>query len=393
MYNPSPETLEFISKHLQEDVRTLALKLRKYPLVDGVFALQQIAGYKVMKEKVPSWAENCEIRYPKQLSLEQCSSEATALYKASLVDGDKMADLTGGFGIDCAFLARKFKAASYIERNEELCQLATVNFPALGLDHVRILHAESTAIIDSLDNVDLIFIDPARRDAHGGKIIAVADCEPNVAELASILLSKANKVMVKLSPMLDISQAISELPQTAEVHVISVNNECKELLLFLENRSVESIPIHTINLTKNETQRFLFTKHEEQEASCSYTKGVEQYLYEPNASILKAGAYKMIAERFGLKKLHVNSHLYTSHHHIDEFPGRIFRVESTFSLNKEEVKVHLSETKKANITVRNFPLTVAELRKRLKLQEGGEDYLFATTLSDERKVLIKCRKV
>ena len=244
--------------------------------------------------------------------------------------------------------------------------------------------------------VDCIFLDPARRNEHGGKTVAISDCEPNVAELEALLLSKANRVMIKLSPMLDLSLALKELKHTQEIHILSVNNECKELLILLGQTSPTEITIHCVNLlTKGtqEEQHLVFTREQEQRSQCTYTDSLGNYLYEPNASLLKAGAFRSIAAAYPVRKLHPNSHLYTSDSFIENFPGRIFRIVNQCSFNKKEVKENLADLKKANVTVRNFPATVAELRKRLHLTEGGDTYLFASTLNNGQKVIIRCEKV
>jgi len=388
----NPETLQFLRLHANDDPSKLALQARKYTDVDMPFVIRQISGRKVAAEKVPSWADCEEILYPPHLSMEQCSSEATARYKATLVEGETFVDLTGGFGIDCAFVSGKFNRAGYVERNPELCQLAAHNFQVLGLNQIETHNADAREHLEAMDKVDCIYIDPARRDGHGGKTVAVADCEPNVAQLSPLLLQKADRVMIKLSPMLDISLALEALPDTAEVHIVSVGNECKELLFILKNEKTTDVRVTCINLTKTGIQKFSFTKKEEQQSGCAYTQEVEKYLCEPNASLLKGGAYKIIAASFGLKKLHPNSHLYTSAERPDGFPGRVFVCESLFSLNKTELKQGLNGILKANVSIRNFPLSVADLRKRLKLSDGGDIYIFATTLADERKVLIRCQK-
>ena len=334
-------------------------------------------------------------RQPKHLSLEQCSSEVTARYKATLLKGNSLTDLTGGFGIDCAFLAAKFKSAIYVERQQELCEIAAHNFPILNLNHINVKNEDGVSYLQAMSPVDCIFLDPARRNEHGGKTVAISDCEPDVAELEELLLNKAEQVMVKLSPMLDLSLALKELQHVQEVHIISANNECKELLLILGQASVEEISIHCVNLpTKGiqEEQHFVFTREQEQCSECNYTNALENYLYEPNASLLKAGAFRSIASAFPVKKLHPNSHLYTSDVLVESFPGRAFHIISQCSLNKKELKESLGDLKKANITVRNFPATVAELRKRIKLSEGGDTYLFASTLNNGQKVLIRCEK-
>lgn len=402
MIQISPETQLFIREHSSDDVRALALQAKKYPDIDMPTAITQIAGRQVAAEKIPSWREMEEIWYPKHLSLEQCSSETTARYKARLFQGDSLTDLTGGFGIDCSFLAAGFKSATYVERQEELCEIAAHNFPILNLNHINVRNEDGVAYLQTMSPVDCIFLDPARRNEHGGKTVAISDCEPDVAGLEELLLSKAKRIMVKLSPMLDLSLALKELKHTQEVHILSVNNECKELLLLLgqeaptEQAPPEEIPIRCANLfTKGaqEEQHFAFTREQEQHSQCTYTDSLGDYLYEPNASLLKAGAFRSVATAYSVRKLHPNSHLYTSDTFIGNFPGRIFRIVNQCSFNRKEAKESLADLKKANVTVRNFPATVAELRKRLHLTEGGDTYLFASTLNDGRKVIIRCEKV
>ena len=385
----SQSTIEFIRTHSRDDVRLLALQAPRYSDVDMPAAIVQIAGRQAAANKIPSWQSIEELWYPRHLSMEQCSSEITAQYKSTLADGETLADLTGGFGIDCAFMASRFRKVSYVERQEELCEIAKHNFPLLGLKHITVYNEDGVAHLQKMEPVDCIFIDPARRNEHGGKTIAISDCEPDVEEL---LLSKGKQIIIKLSPMLDLTLALKNMKHVREVHVISVNNECKELLLIIGNEPSLLIPIHCINLTPKEKQTFTFTREGELTSECLYTKEPGKYLYEPNASILKAGAFRSIASRYEVKKLHPNSHLYTSDLWIENFPGRSFLITGQCSFNKKEIKETIGELKKANITVRNFPATVAEIRKRTKLSDGGEVYLFATTLSNEQKVFIKCSK-
>ena len=389
----SSETLHFIEENARADVRSLALQAKKYPLVDMAMAVVQIAGRQIAEAKVPSWYRTEGLLYPKHLSMEQCSSEATAIYKAGLVEGDSFADLTGGFGIDCSFLSRKFKQADYVERQAELCELAKHNFPLLGLS-IGVHNEDGVEYLKQMQPVDCLFLDPARRDGHGGKTVAIADCEPDVSALEDLLVEKAKKVMVKLSPMLDLSLALKHLKYVREVHIVSVNNECKELLLILQKESASSdITIHCEHIVNaSEHQSFSFTQEQERTSDCPLATEVGAYLYEPNASILKAGAYRSLTQTYACKKLHASSHLYTSEQFIEDFPGRRFKVEAVSGFGKKELKEFLQGMEKANLTIRNFPSSVADLRKRLKLKEGGEDYLFATTLADESKVMIKCRK-
>jgi 16S rRNA G966 N2-methylase RsmD len=386
-------TIEFIKEHVADDPSRLALQAKKYPDVDMPFVITQIMGRKIAKDKIPSWGSTDGLIYPRHLSLEQCSSEATAKYKSSLVKGDTLVDMTGGMGIDCAFLSANFRKAVYVERQSELCEIASLNFPLLGLSHIDVVNGDGVEYLSKVEKVDWLFIDPARRNEQGGKVVAIADCEPNVSEISKLLVSKAEKVMIKLSPMLDLSLALHDLSLAREVHVVSVNNECKELLVILSNKQErEKMQIHCVNILRNgELQTYSFEKDDEQRG-CDYANQVGRFIYEPNASILKAGAYKSIACNYQLRKLYPNSHLYTSDRMIADFPGRKFECESVFSLNKKELKANLGDMKQANITVRNFPSSVAELRKRLKLMDGGDTYLFATTLANEQKVIVKCHK-
>lgn len=403
----SDETLRFIRTHSRDDVRSLALQVRRYPDVDMPAAITQIAGRQTLLEKVPAWAANEAILCSAHLPLEQCSSEATARYKAEVVKGRRavdedtrgqggaFTDLTGGFGIDCSFLAAGFRKAVYVERQESLCEIAAHNFPALGLRHITVCHDDSVRYLQAMEPVDWIFIDPARRDGHGGKTVAIADCEPDVATLEALLVQKGRCVLVKLSPMLDLTLALNDLKHVEEAHIVSVNNECKELLLVLNGDAclpADEVPIHCINLLNGDGRQSLtFTRGAERECLSACTAQLKSYLYEPNASILKAGAFRSVSHIYKVEKLHPNSHLYTSDRYLPDFPGRKFRVTASCGFGKREVREVLPAAKKANLTVRNFPDTVAQLRKRLKLAEGGDTYLFATTLADEKKVLIACQ--
>lgn len=394
----SPETLQFIRAHRTEDVRTLALQARKYPQVDMAAAVVQIAGWQIAEKKVPLWAQTEGIRYPAHLSMEQCSSEITARYKASWLKGDTMVDLTGGLGVDCSFLARSFRKVDYVERQEVLCELARHNFPLLGLPQVTVHEADGVDYLQQMEPVDCLFLDPARRDSQGGKTVAIADCEPDVQKLEPLLVEKGRTVVVKLSPMLDIFSSLRELKYIRQIHVVAVNNECKELLVVLQkpeksaSEASGELWISCEQAVNNFlTEPFVFTYAQEKEARCPLAEEVGNYLYEPGAALLKAGPYRLLGARFGLQKLHVNSHLYTSEALVD-FPGRRFRVLEVSGFGKKELKQLLQGVDKANLTVRNFPASVAELRKKWKLKEGGDVYLFATTLEGDRHVVIKCVK-
>ncbi|MDD4921005.1 MAG: class I SAM-dependent methyltransferase [Bacteroidales bacterium] len=402
---------DFVQSNLHGDVSALALKLGRFTDLNARLVLQQIAGYQAIEQKIPSWYRYPDLLFPQSISLEQCSSEATADYKRQLVsklrDVRSMADLTGGFGVDCSFLARGMERVLYVERQAELCDLARNNFQVLALPQIEVrqgdgVEAVKTCPVFTKDNqsckpFDLIFLDPARRDSKGGKVVALSDCEPDLTLIKPILLKQATYVLVKLSPMLDIALALKHLPETMEVHVVSVEGECKELLFLLKacpatDAAAEPV-IHCVNLrTSSPSQIFTFKRSEEQNLPCLFAQKPDRYLYEPNASLLKAGAFSILAQVFDLHKLHPNSHLYTSCQYTPYFPGRVFYVESYFPFHSKDLKIHLDGMTKANITVRNFPNTVAEIRKKTKLREGGDAYLFATTLMGERKILICCSK-
>ena len=393
------ETLHFIRQHADDDVRALALHARPLPGVDLPAALTQIAGLQTLRTKVPTWAATEGILCPARLSLEQCSSETTARYKADIITAHagprrRLADLTGGLGIDCSLLAPLFAETDYVERQEELCRLAGHNFPLLGLTHIHVHCADGTAFLAGMPPADWLFLDPARRDSHGGKTVALADCEPDVSQLEERLLEKAPNVLLKLSPMLDLTLALHTLRHVREAHIVAVDNECKELLLVLEKdftADADDIPVTCVNLGSKEhvPAIFCFTRRQEQAAPCMLADVPRTYLYEPNAALLKAGAFRSLTNAYGVEKLHTSSHLYTSSRLIPDFPGRTFRIEGWCGWGKKEAKALLNGLKQANLSIRNFPGTVSELRKRLRLAEGGDTYLFATTLSDGRKVLIR----
>lgn len=389
----SENTKKFILEHVEDDVFRLGFHASRYPEVEMHVAVVQIEGHQKAKLKLPSWYANSDIIYPPHLALEQCSSEMTANYKASLVEGDTMVDLTGGFGVDSSFLARKFAKAVYVEQQDELCELAAHNFEALGLTNIETVNEEAADYLSNMEKVDLIYIDPARRNKQGGKVFAVSDCEPDLLEINDLLLQKADKILVKLSPMLDVYAAMQQLKNVAEVHIISVANECKELLLLLDSDQHDSPTIHCVNLNKTGNQSFSFNRDEESTAECQYASFMSNYLYEPNASVLKAGAFKVLAKRLNIEKLHPNSHLYTSDAPITDFPGKIFRVNGYSTFNKKDLHKFLGGMKKANISVRNFPMAATELHKRLKLTDGGNEFIFATTLYNNQHVIVRCERL
>ena len=388
------ETRQFILDNIDADIHSLALLVGRFPLVDMPLALRQINGKQKTKGKIPTFFNNDELLFPVQLSLEQSSSELTALHKAGLCSGNSLVDLTGGFGVDCCFMSENFNQVTYVEQNEELCNLAKHNFPVLKRTNIQVIHSDSIHFLKESEKVDWLFIDPARRNQSGKKVVLLSDCEPNIPEFYSLLMEKATRIMIKLSPMMDITAGIRDLPATTEIHILSVDNECKEVLLLLGEKPTLGIKITTINFLKNNfIQQFQFYQHEEVETEQILASSIETYLYEPNASILKSGAFKLTGKKFGLNKLHINTHLYTSTELIPNFPGRIFEIEQVFGNSQKDFKELAEIYPKANLTVRNYPQKTDELRKKLKISEGGDSYLFACTLWNNEKAIICCRKV
>ncbi len=408
------QTRDFIRENADKDIRLLALSAKKNPDVDLSFALDQIAGRQTARQKLPSWAATDDIVYPPHLSMEQCSSEQTARYKMKLSSPSphpsSLIDLTGGFGVDFSFMSRGFERAVYVERQENLCDIARHNFALLGMNNAEVVCGDGVDYLKSLDRVSVIYLDPARRNEHGGKTYAISDCTPDVIELKDLLIQKADRVIVKLSPMLDWHKAISDLGDAvAEVHIVSVDNECKELLLVMQSPEAEDVSRKAVKVVcVNNEKEFVFRsegvkelgvreadnelsiKHYELSIANGSSSTESPFLYEPNASIMKAGCFSAIEQTFGVKQLERNSHLFVSESFVEDFPGRKFRIRTVTTMNKKDIKKALSGIDKANISVRNFPISVAELRKRLKIKEGGSDYIFATTLIDKSHVLLLC---
>lgn len=388
------QTEKFISENIHSDLKKLLLIKRTDAEIDYEFAFRQIAGLQRIRYKIPSFYNTKNILFPPQLNIEQSSSESTALYKKSLCEGSILIDITGGFGIDFYFMSQAFKSAIYVERNEELCKIVAHNFKALGTKNISIVHADAVDFIDNMPTSDCVFVDPARRDKKGGKTVFLEDCEPDITIFCEKIFDKTRLLMVKLSPMLDITAAINALSNVHEVHVVSVENECKEVLLLLKPKSIESILYKAINILKNNViEKFDFTKESEYAVICNYSASVKTYLHEPNSSILKAGAFKSAANSYSINKLHVNTHLYTSENQISEFPGRSFKVIKVWGINKKELAELKKQVPKANVSTRNFPLKAEELKKKTGIADGGNTYLFGCTLADESKVIIQCEKV
>lgn len=382
-------TRQFIESHLKDDVRQLALL--KFPDdVDKMLVLKQIEARQILSKKVPSWASNPDLLFPKHLSLEQCSSELTAKYKAGIVpEGEIFADLTGGLGIDSYFLSEKFHTSYYVENQKELCDLAKHNFEILGRK-INVVNNNAESFLNQGEKFDLIFIDPARRDVYNRKMVSLHDCSPDVISLLETYARSFRNVLVKASPMLDISKIINELQNIKEIHVVAVKNECKEILILLEKGYRSEIQYHCVDLSCSD---FQFENDDEKHAIPTFATTINHYLYEPNAALMKAGAFKLVSQRFCVDKLHTNSHLYTSDKLIPDFPGRIFEVVGFASFGKKIKKELLKDVTEASVAVRNFPLSANELRKVLNLKESNDTFVFGTTMACEKKVVILCKKV
>lgn len=393
---------EFIIQNRDKDVRSLALK--KAP--EGVrlfWCLQQIEGWQLAQKKLPRWAETEGIRFPPRLSMEQCSSESTATYKKDIITRlgtTSLVDLTGGFGVDFTYMAHGLQRATYVERQEGLCESARHNFPLLGLHDAEIVNGDAEETLRQLDHADAIFIDPARRDDTGRKTVAIEDCTPDVSSLQDLLLEKASYAIIKLSPMLDITQALRALRHVVEVHVVSYKGECKELLLVLHKEADSSTDAnaptyHCVNLNTPDAPFIICSPTPQPMVAFApaHMSLEGLYLFEPNASILKAAQQDAFGSHYDLQKLHPQSNLFVGTQPIHDVPARQFRISSTSDFSKKGLKRLLGGMKQANITVRNFPASVAELRKRLKLKDGGNDYLFATTRLDGSHIIITSNRV
>lgn len=422
-------TSEFILQHRMSNPRDLALQARRYPDVDMPYALNQIQGWQTARLKLPSWAACDGVVYPPHLNMEQCSSEPTARYKQQVVRqwltrlgagqsgaATSMADLTGGFGVDFSFTSRCFASATYVERNAALCDVVRGNLPCLGIANAQVMCAEAEDCLATMPQQTMLFLDPARRDEHGAKTVLIADCTPDVCHLLPLLMSKARFVMLKLSPMLDWHKAIVDLQGTVrEVHIVSVGGECKELLLVLAAldaaASSADMPCNGVEAGVRVCCVDIMAKAdaegEYKRSEFCYTIGGaadnpptpstpnsqpstlnSQFLLEPNASIMKAGCFAELGKAYGIRAISSNSHLFLSADRVEGFPGREFVVEAVTTLNKRQLKETLGSLQQANISVRNFPMSVAELRKRLKLRDGGDTYIFATTTREGERVLI-----
>ena len=393
MITADEATWDFISRHQDVNVNELALKKKKFTSVNIDFALSQIYGRQKTKLKLPRLFTFDKIVYPMVQSLEQCSSELTANYKASLLSGNTFCDLSGGFGIDAIAFAQHFAHGIYVEPDHELCEIFRHNLDILGICNVEIAESTMEDYLPRLSSVDLLYLDPSRRDSNGQRVVSFDQCSPNILQYYSQLKSKTKNLMVKASPMIDIKRSLAQLSGTTDVHVISVRRDCREVLFVVNPQNSGQLYYHAAYLhTDKEKDCFSFTMEEELQSELILCNKVKQYLYEPNSAILKAGAFKLISNRFNVEKLHVNSHLYTSSEKIDGFPGRRFELIKVYDYSKDGLR-NLSQLKYANIATRNFPLGSDELRKKLKLSDGSDDFLYGTTVSSGKKVIIHCRKI
>ena len=397
-------TAEFIREYRERDIRQLALQANRFPDVDMPYALDQIQGWQIARRKLPKWAACDGVIFPPHLSMEQCSSEPTAQYKLNLAmewtervgHASSMTDLTGGFGVDFSFTSCAFAAATYVERNEQLCHIVEHNLPLLGLDNATVVCADAVEYLSTVEPQTMLFLDPARRDEHGAKTVMLADCTPNVVQLLPKLLEKSRFTMLKLSPMLDWHKAVDDLQGTVrEVHIVSVGGECKELLLVLSTVVESELKVYCADLSTASDTSSLFVYTPGSSAPVANSKLKTQnskFVHEPNASIMKAGCFDELAAAYGVSPVSRNSHLFLSDEPIEDFPGRSFVVERVTTMNKGELRKALVGIEKANIATRNFPLTVAELRKRLKIKDGGDVYIFATTTAEGEHLLLISRK-
>ncbi len=434
-------TAEFIQEYREKDTRQLALQSARFPDVDMPYALDQIKGWQTARRKLPTWAACDGIVYPPHLSMEQCSSEPTAQYKLNLAmewarrvesselrveSSSSMTDLTGGFGVDFSFTSCAFASATYVERNEQLCRMVEHNLPLLGIDNAKVVCADAVDYLSTLDMQTMIFLDPARRDQHGAKTVMLADCTPDVVQLLPQLLKKSRFTMLKLSPMLDWHKAVEDLQGTVrEVHIVSVGGECKELLLVLSEEMESELKVFCADLEAGggsscsslssepsfprtpsspsapshpstpslSASLFVYAPGASSPApNSSFNIQHSTFLFEPNASIMKAGCFDELAAAYGVSPVSRNSHLFLSAEPVDGFPGRSFSIERVTTLNKRELRQALAGIEKANVATRNFPLSVAELRKRLKLKDGGDVYIFATTTAEDEHLLLISHK-
>ncbi len=377
---------------MNTDISSLLLKYKNFQQVPIKDIVQQIEAKKKCQKKLPTWFSAEGIYYPQKLSIEQTSSETTAQYKANLVNGKTLIDLTGGFGVDSYFFAKQMEKVIHCELDLDLSKVASHNYKILDQNNIETTPENGLEFLQkSNQKFDWIYLDPARRNDQKGKVFLLSDCLPNVPENLDLLFEHSDNVLIKTAPLLDITNGIDELTFVKSIHVIAVNNEVKELLWVLQKEFEGDINIETVNLKSDKEEKFLFLLKDEQSATASYAMP-KKYVYEPNAAILKSGAFKMVGNTFRLEKLHQHSHLYTSDTFLADFPGRIFQVDEILSHQGKNLKKRLKDIK-TNVTTRNYPESVENLRRKYKMKDGGDTYVFFTTACDHNKVVLVCSRL
>lgn len=394
--NINSETQKFIREHITFDVRELALKGSKETNIDFPFAIEQISSRQRAKGKLPEWYANFDLVFPKSLSIEQSSSEITAVYKSSLLSGSILVDLTAGFGVDGLQLSHKFQKTYLIERQVELCKVLEYNVHQLKLSNVKVVHEDGVDFLDAFQPKDpgevTFYLDPARRGKGGQKVVDLADCEPNILELKEKLLQKGDRIVLKLSPMLDLKKLLISIPEITELHIIAVQNECKEILaLCLKDAKNQDPMLFTINFNTQKEELFSFRWSEESSQIPQMAESISGFLYEPNSAIMKSGGFKTIGNRFCLKKVDYHTHLYVSDIKTEDFPGRVFEIVDIFGMGKSELKENIKKGESYNLSTRNFPMETETLKKKLQIKDGGDKFLFATVWN-QKHLLILCHK-
>ena len=385
----NPDIQEFINRNIENDISTIALQKNPFPKVNWFDILDQINGKQKAKSKLPTWFNTQNILYPTTISIEQTSSEKAAEYKSQLVSGEKLIDLTGGFGVDDYYFSKKINQVIHCEINDKLSQIVKHNFEPLNATNIQCIAGESLETLKNLNQkFDWIYIDPSRRNDSKGRVFMLKDCMPNVPELLDLYFEFTSNILIKTAPILDISAGLTELKSVSAIHIVAIENEVKELLWILEKNYTQSISIVTCNILKEITEEFTFDYDSKNLANYSLPK---KYIYEPNAAIMKSGGFGAITTQFELDKLHQHSHLYTSDSLLD-FPGRIFEIQKCINYSKAEMKFHL-ENNKANVTTRNFPETVENIRKKWRIAAGGNLYCFFTTDVNNNKIVLLCDKL
>ena len=380
---------DFITQNLNTDSSKLALKKNPFPAINYSIIINQIVAKKKAKDKLSTWFSSENIIYPEKISIEQTSSEITAKYKASLVSGKKLIDCTGGFGIDDYYFSKQFKSVIHCEINADLSQIVKHNFEILEATNIECYQGDSTEILKQLNQTyDCIYFDPSRRNDAKGKVFMLADCLPNVVDLQDFYYQFTNTILIKTAPILDLQAGLLELKNVAQIHIVAVDNEVKELLWKIEKNFNESPEIIAVNLEK---EKQTITKIESSKSYSARYSLPKNYLYEPNASLMKSGGFEAVSELFAVNKLHQHSHLYTADKIID-FPGRKFQIDAVVPYQKKEIAQYI-QNKKMNVSTRNFPIKPEEIKKKHKIQDGGTIYAFFTTNLNNEKIILLCTKL